>query len=1768
MKKSLLLFLVIMAQLVAGITVHAQNVLLFDYGSTWKYLDDGSDRGTSWKNVGASEVGWSQATGIFGYGDSWITACVRGCAVSSCGSSGCGDKFITTYFRKTISITDVSQFSSVDFDVWRDDGIVLYVNGVKVWSDNMPATYDYLTWASATIDGASENTAITASIPISAFVNGNNVIAVEMHQRGPTSSDLTFNMKATAIYNTMLFNYGSSWKWFTGADLGTAWRAAGYNDASWATGTGHMGYGETWTTAPCVPAGIGCSSSCSASGCSTRFPTAYFRKMFNLPNPSAYDYINFSVFMDDGAVLYVNGTEVWRNNMPGTGTIPLGAIAYNTLASTTIAESTAVSVNIPISAFVAGTNQVAIEVHQNALTSSDMDFNARATGVVHVPPSLVRGPYLQNGNQTAFSVRWRTNVPCKSKLEVGTVAGTYPIVINDTASLTEHELRVTGLTPGTKYYYRFGTDADVLQGDTTNFWVTAPADGVNPRVTIAAYGDCGQNSNGNQSGSLASYRAYLNSIGLQAADMMLLVGDNAYNSGTDGEYQTGFFNAYQGNILKNHMLFPAPGNHDYSNGSSARQNDHAIPYYDIFTMPTAGECGGVPSGNEAYYSFDRGDVHILSLDSYGKENAGTTRLYDTLGAQVQWIKADLAANTKKWVIAYWHHPPYTMGSHNSNTEGELVSIRQNFIRILERYGVDVIICGHSHDYERSYLMKGHYGSEASFNLATHAVDNSSAKYDGSANSCPYTTPSGKIEHGTVYVVSGSSGASGGVQSGYPHDAFPFSLNDGGMFFLDINQNRLDAKFIRKTGTIWDQFTIIKDTKVQDTVKILYGNSVELNASWPGSYAWAPGVTTRTVIVTPTVDSMVEVKDALSATCLVDRHYVDLQCTMPDIIVSPSDITRDGCHATVTYAVSDTGRPGPIYTYAFSGATTATGSGTGSGSVFNTGVTTVTLTATNECGSSSRSFNVTIQPLPTTYSVTGGGLFCVGGSGVAVALSGSQPGVFYQLYNGSSAVGSPIAGTGGSIGFGSQVSLGTYTVLATDNTTGCTRAMASSATVANHPIASQYNVVGGGNYCVGSAGSPVGLNGSQLGIHYVLYQGSVPVSTPVAGTGGAISFGSYTNIATYSVVGTNTVTTCATNMANTVAIPAVNPLPALHNITGGGSFCAGATGVPVGLDGSETGVTYRLFSGSTMIGTPLPGNGSPLNFGTFTSAGSYHVVASISATGCSETMNGVANVVMNPLPAVQMVTGGGAYCEGGSGVAIALSGSETGVSYQLMNGGTGLGSALSGTGGAVSFGSYTASGTYTVGAFNATTGCINTMAGMATVVVNPVPTTFAVTGGGSYCDGGAGVLVGLVGSEAGVNYQLYNGSSMVGPVVAGAGTSFDFGSLTGAGSYSVKAIDAVTACENNMTGSATVAVTPLETPSVTLVSSATGPVCAGTVVTFTTSDVAAGATPAYEWSVGSTVMATGVTSYSLTPANGDVVTVKLTSSLPCVTSAVATASATMTVNPMVTPTAAIAATPGDSVCAGTPVSFAVTATHPGASPVFNWSVNGTTLGTSATYSFVPDSGDVVSLSMTSNAPCRLATTVASNTVKLRTFEQFMPVVSLKIGGKGRVYSGEMAQIIATVNHAGPSPEYRWMINALPVAGATSATLTTDKLKTGDSVTCIVSGTAPCGLDGVNSLKVTAYVGIDGIFSGNALRVIPNPNTGTFAVRGAVGEMVVGTVAMTVTNVLGQEVYRNNIDAKDGNIDEVITLGAHLPDGIYLLTVTAATGSNVFQVMLKR
>jgi len=684
---------------------------------------------------------------------------------------------------------------------------------------------------------------------------------------------------------------GSTWKYLdNGTNQNTAWKEVAFSDASWAVGNSELGYGDGPATIVSYGPDI-----------NNKYITTYFRKTVNITSLNTYGNFTFNIVRDDGVVVYVNGVEVVRDNMPG------GTVSYTTLASTAIGspnEETFYPFNISPCYFVEGVNTIAVEMHQSAANSSDLSFNLSLIGsALGGTPTLSRGPYLQMGSETGITVRWRTSVACYGRLEVGPSNGTYTTAtVDETCPTTEHIVRVTGLTADTKYFYRISsTTGTVFQGAAANFFTTVPSAGTTRKIRIAAFGDCGRNSATYQDENLTNYRNYLTANSIDAPDAWILLGDNAYNSGTDAEYTSNFFGIYGATLLKNHKLYPAPGNHDYGN-SALNKSSRSMAYHSNFSTPKNGESGGVASTKQNFYSYDIGNIHFLSLDSYGMEADGTDIQTAATSTLKTWIDADLAANTKKWIIAYWHHPPYTKTSHNSDTESDLIAIRQNFIGYLENKGVDMIINGHSHGYERSYLLKNFTGNWNSFNLGTHSVGTSIATYT-SNSTCPYvynTTPS---NHGTVYVVAGSTGASGGVQTDFDAYAFPNSVNDGGVFYFEVEDNRLDAKMLRRNGTVFDQFTIMKDVNKTQSYNIVNGSSITLTASWPSAtnYTWSNTSTTRSISVTPPLgQNNYSVTDAFG--CVTDNITVNVLTTLP-VHLAKYDVYQKGEKVNIDWVTS-------------------------------------------------------------------------------------------------------------------------------------------------------------------------------------------------------------------------------------------------------------------------------------------------------------------------------------------------------------------------------------------------------------------------------------------------------------------------------------------------------------------------------------------------------------------------------------------------------------------------------------------------------------------------------------------------------------------------------------------------------------------------------------------------------------------------------------------------------------------------------------------------
>ena len=170
-----------------------------------------------------------------------------------------------------------------------------------------------------------------------------------------------------------------------------------------------------------------------------------------------------------------------------------------------------------------------------------------------------------------------------------------------------------------------------------------------------------------------------------------------------------------------------------------------------------------------------------------------------------WLDADLAANGRPWTIAAFHHPPYTKGSHDSDdladSEGRMAAMRQNALPILEARGVDLVLSGHSHGYERSFLIDGHYGLSTSFEPSM-LRDGGDGDPDGDGAYGKALGPHG----GTVYVVAGSSGRVSGTIE--PMPAMAVGISELGSLVLDVRANVLDGRFVTADGTVRDHFRIV------------------------------------------------------------------------------------------------------------------------------------------------------------------------------------------------------------------------------------------------------------------------------------------------------------------------------------------------------------------------------------------------------------------------------------------------------------------------------------------------------------------------------------------------------------------------------------------------------------------------------------------------------------------------------------------------------------------------------------------------------------------------------------------------------------------------------------------------------------------------------------------------------------------------------------------------------------------------------------------------
>ena len=361
----------------------------------------------------------------------------------------------------------------------------------------------------------------------------------------------------------------------------------------------------------------------------------------------------------------------------------------------------------------------------------------------------------------------------------------------------QYEARLFGFDPETKYYYAvYDGNKRLTPQDESYSFVTPPPIGSRKPVRFWALGDGGTGRQ--EQKDVFNAMLEVNRRENHPLDFWLHLGDMAYGTGRDMEFQSRFFESYE-TALRGFVCWPTMGNHEGFNSKGQQQTG---PYYDAYVMPRRAEVGGLASGTEAYYSFNWANIHFVCLDSHDMDRKPDKPM-------AKWLKADLEKAKADWIIAFWHHPPYTKGSHDSDKEKDLQEMKQHIMPICESGGVDLVLAGHSHIYERSMLIDGVYGVTNS-PAENNVLDDGDGDPDGDG---AYRKSEGIHPHqGTVAIVTGNAGASISRKGTIP--IMKRTMTEFGSVLIDVNGDTLVGRMVNRSGKTRDLFSLVKRGKVE------------------------------------------------------------------------------------------------------------------------------------------------------------------------------------------------------------------------------------------------------------------------------------------------------------------------------------------------------------------------------------------------------------------------------------------------------------------------------------------------------------------------------------------------------------------------------------------------------------------------------------------------------------------------------------------------------------------------------------------------------------------------------------------------------------------------------------------------------------------------------------------------------------------------------------------------------------------------------------------
>ncbi len=761
-------------------------------------------------------------------------------------------------------------------------------------------------------------------------------------------------------------------------------------------------------------------------------------------------------------------------------------------------------------------------------------------------------------------------------------------------------------------------------------------------------------------------------------------------------------------------------------------------------------------------------------------------------------------------------------------------------------------------------------------------------------------------------------------------------------------------------------------------------------------------------------------------------------------------------------------------------------------------------------SAARPFNVNALPA----AISGLTEVCAGSN--LTFTDASTPGVWTS---GTTAV-ATITSTGASAASLHAIAAGTTEVTYTLSATGCI----ATTSVTVDPIPSP--ITGTSSVCV--HGTTTLSEASSGGAWST---GSTAIAT-VSSTGvvTGVSAGTTTIIYTFSS------TSCATSQTVTV-----NPLPAA--ITGISAICPGQT---LTLHDATTSGGWTTSNAGVATISSGPGLLTGVAGGTAT------ITYTLFATGCYNT----ASVTIRTAP--DPIMGYDSVC---NGFTSTLSDAVSGGIWTSVSPAIATVDSFSGTATGLAPGTTTIS--YTIPPY----GCATSVSFVVDPILVPSVSISFSSSSTTVCQGPSVLYTAhpVNGGSAPAYVWQVNG------VVTGTGPTFLY--VPANGDVIKCTLTSSGPCLTSPTAfsSITMTVNPLVTPAVTLRTSAGGDTtCTGVMTTIIPTPVNGGSSPSFVWKVNSVTVWTGAT-WSYVPANGDVISVVMTTDVACPRVDTAVDTLLITVSPYLTPSVVMLGS--DTACQGYPAIFTAVPTNGGYHPTFEWSLNTINVASGPTFAYHGSTGDVVAVTMTSDFPCLTTPTVTCTPRTMTVINVPLPSLTM-VAWPGYIAApGAPITLIAHPKNPGTSPTYTWFKNGVIITGAASDTIYVAMgFSSNDSFVCRLTNNDYC--DGITAFAaqkvfVGNNVGVSQVNMEQAyVNVIPNPTTGSFEIKGLLATNADESVEMDITNMLGQVVYKGKLEAKNGEIDARINLENTLSNGIYLLNVHSEYISRVVRFELSR